>query len=65
MTLSILMYALMLATFVALAGVLAFDAATAVLRWSARARQVQPAAAATRRPAAPGARGPRVASTKT
>ncbi len=35
MTLSVLMYAMMMATFLALAGVLVFDAVTAVLRWSA------------------------------
>ena len=63
MTLSVLMYALMLATFVALAGVLAFDAVTAALRWSAR-RQAQPVRPAARRQTAAGARPPRTAATK-
>ena len=63
MTLSVLMYALMLATSVALAGVLALDAATAMRRWSAR-RQVQRARPVHRRPTAAGARPPRAAATK-
>ena len=63
MTLSVLMYALMLATCVALAGVLAFDAVTAVLRSSAH-RRAQPARSAHRRPTATGTRPPRAAATK-
>lgn len=63
MTLSVLMYALMLATCVALAGVLVFDAFTAALRWSGR-RQAQPARPVQRRPTAAGARPPRAAATK-
>jgi hypothetical protein len=63
MTLSVLMYALMLGTFVALAGVLAFDAATTVLRWSAN-RRAQPARPADRRSAAAATRPPRAAATK-
>lgn len=63
MTLSLLMYALMLTTFAALAGVLAFDAATAVLRWSAH-RRALPARPADRRPTAAGAGPPRAAATR-
>ena len=63
MTLSVLMYALMLATFLALTAVLAFDAVTAVLRWSAH-RRALPARAVQRRPAAARARPPRAAATK-
>jgi len=63
MTLSVLMYALMLATFVALAGVLAFDAVTAVRRWTGR-RRAQPARAVQGRPSTAGARPPRAAATK-
>jgi len=63
MTLSVLMYALMMAAFVALAGVLVFDAVAAVLRWSGH-RQAQPSAPAPRRPAASGARPPRAATTR-
>lgn len=63
MTLSVLMYALMFATFVALAAVLAFDAVSAVLRWSAR-RQAQPVRPDPRRHSAAGARPPRTAATK-
>jgi hypothetical protein len=63
MTLSVLLYALMLATFVALAGVLAFDAVTAALRWAA-SRRVRPARPVQRRSGAAGARPPRTAATK-
>lgn len=63
MTLSVLMYALMLATFVALAGVLALDAVTAVRRWSA-SRRVQSVRPVGRRSTAAGARPPRAAVTK-
>ncbi len=63
MTLSVLMYALMLATSVALAGVLAFDAVMAVRRSSAR-RRAQPVRAVHRRPTPAGARPPRAAATK-
>ena len=63
MTLSVLMYALMSATFVALAGVLAFDAATAALRWSAH-RRAQTARPVQRRATAAGVRPPRPAATK-
>ncbi len=62
MTLSVLMYAMMMATFVALAGVLAFDAVTGVLRWSAR-RAARSTASAPRRTAAAGARNSRVVPT--
>jgi hypothetical protein len=63
MTLSVLMYALMFAACVALAGVLAFDAVTAALRWAGH-RRAQPARAAQRRPTVAGARPPRAAATK-
>lgn len=65
MTLSVLMYAMMMATFVALAGVLVFDAVSAVLRWSAAraARAARSGAAAPRGSSASGARGARVAPT--
>lgn len=64
MTLSVLIYAMMMATFVALAGVLVFDAVSAVLRWSAhsRARSARPV---ERRPTASGTRNPRAAPTRT
>ena len=63
MTLSVLMYALMSGTFVALAGVLAFDAVTAVLRRSAH-RRAQPARPGDRRSTAAGAIPPRAAATE-
>ena len=63
MTLSVLMYALMMATFLALAGVLAFDAVAAVRQWSAQ-RRPQPARPVQRRPTAAGTRPPRAAATK-
>ena len=63
MTLSVLLYATMLATAVALAGVLEFDAVTAVLRGSAD-RRAQAARPVHRRPTAAGARPPRAAATK-
>ena len=63
MTLSVLMYALMMATFVALAGVLVLDAVAAVRRRSGH-RQAQPAASAQRRPAAASARPPRAVTTR-
>lgn len=60
MTLSVLMYAMMMAAAVALAGVLVLDAVASVLRWSA-GRAHRSAGPAQRRPAA---RNPRVASTR-
>ena len=64
MTLSVLIYVLMLATFLALAGVLALDATSAVLRRSAHARTARSAGTVAPRPAAAGSRNPRVAATK-
>ena len=63
MTLSVLMYALMMATFVALATVLVCDAVAGVLRRSASRAHRAPAQQAPpyRRPATP---TPRVASTR-
>ena len=63
MTLSVLMYALMMATFVALSAVLVCDAVAGVLRRSASRAQRAPAQQTPphRRPAA---RTPRVASTR-
>ena len=63
MTLSVLMYALMMVAFVALAGVLAFDAVTAVLRWSAH-RAAPAARPAHPRATASGARSARIAPTR-
>jgi len=60
MTLSVLMYAMMMATALALAGVLVCDAVASVLRWSA-SRAHRSASPAGRRPAP---RNPRVASTR-
>ncbi|MEA2143830.1 MAG: hypothetical protein QOI64_2260 [Solirubrobacteraceae bacterium] len=64
MTLSVLMYVLMTATFVALAGVLAFDAVTAVLRRSAQ-READRAGPVHRRSSDSGARSRRAAPTGT
>jgi len=63
MTLSVLMYTMMLATFVALAAVLVCDAVAGVKRWSASRAHPAPApqAPARRRPVAG---NPRVASTR-
>ncbi len=65
MTLSILIYALMAAAFVALAGVLVFDAVTAGLRWSAHRSAPSDGPAHRRSTAAGGARRPRTAPTRT
>ena len=63
MTLSVLMYALMMVAFVALAGVLAFDAVTAVLRRSAH-RTAPAARPAHPRATASSARNARIAPTR-
>ncbi len=64
MTYSVLIYVLMMATCVALAGVLAFDAATAAVRWSAQ-RRVSAAGRAHRPSASTGTSRPRTVSTRT
>ena len=63
MTLSLLMYALMIATAVALSSVLVVDAVRGLLRRHAR-RAVAPEASAPGRPAAADARTRRVAPTR-
>ena len=63
MTLSVLMYVLMMAAFVALAAVLVFDAVAAVRRWSAQ-RSTPAAAPVQRRSTAASARGARIASSR-
>jgi len=64
MTFSVLMYMLMAATCVALAGVLVFDAATTMVRWSAQ-RRVSAAGRAHRPSATSGTSRPRTAATRT
>lgn len=63
MTLSLLIFALMVSTLVALAGILVVDAVRGLARWSAR-RAGRSAAPAPRRSSAAGARDRRAMPTR-